>query len=132
MAGIANPKDMQSVLAKWVEKLANDPKIAKASDDLEVTIAFKIDDYNLQVHTEFLHGKVTGGLGEAEPPSMVVISMANDTFDGLWTGEVDAEAAAMSGEMSFAGEMNAAMGLQALYEDLARLYIESKTELGVS
>ncbi len=132
MAGITNPKDMQSVLAKWVEKLGKDPKIAKASEDLDVTIAFKIDDYDLQVHTEFIHGHVGGGLGVADPPSMVLMTMSNETFDGMWTGEVDAEAAAMSGEMSFEGEMNAAMGLQALYEDLARLYLESKAEVGIS
>lgn len=132
MAGIANTKDMQSVLARWVDKLKKDPKIAKASEDLDVTIAFTIDDYDLLVHTEFVHGKIGGGLGEADPPSMVLMTMSNETFDGMWTGEVDAEAAAMSGEMSFSGEMNAAMGLQALYEDLARLYIESKTELGIS
>lgn len=132
MAGIANPKDMKSVLAKWVDKLKKDPKIAKASEDLDVTIAFKLDDYDLQVYTEFVHGKIGGGLGESDPPSMVLMTMSNETFDGMWTGEVDAEAAAMSGEMQFSGEMNAAMGLQALYEDLARLYIESKTELGIN
>jgi len=132
MAGIANIEEMQSVLAKWLDKLKKDPKIAKAAEDLDVSIAFKIDDYNLQVHAEFLHGQIGGGLGEADPPSMVLITMGNETFDGLWTGEVDAEAAAMSGEMGFSGEMNAAMGLQALYEDLARLYIESKTELGIN
>ncbi len=132
MAGIANPKDMESVLAKWVDKLKKDPKIAKASEDLDVTIAFKIDDHDLQVHTEFIHGQVGGGMGEAVPPSMVLITTGNETFDGMWTGEVDAEAAAMSGDMAFSGEMNAAMGLQALYEDLARLYVESKAECGIA
>jgi putative sterol carrier protein len=132
MAGYANPQDMESVLARWVEKLKQDEKLAKASEELNVTIGYKIDDFGLQVHTEFTQGVIDGGLGEATPPSMVLLEMSNETFDGMWTGEIDAGAAAMSGEMSFSGDMNAAMGLQALFDDLSRLYIESKTELGIS
>jgi putative sterol carrier protein len=48
------------------------------------------------------------------------------TFDGMMTGEVDGASAAMSGDMSFSGDMSAAMGLQALQEDMMRLWLLSK------
>jgi len=87
---------------------------------------FEIPDLDFLFYTSFVDGKVTAGVGEADPEAMVVLEMDSETFDGMMTGEIDGASAAMSGDMTFSGDMSAAMGLQALQDDLSRIYLEAK------
>ncbi len=57
---------------------------------------------------------------------MVFLEMDSEVFDGMFTGEVDGASAAMSGAMTFSGDMSAAMGLQVLQDDMGRVYLASK------
>ncbi|MCL4560337.1 MAG: SCP2 sterol-binding domain-containing protein [Chloroflexi bacterium] len=126
MAGFETKEDMAKVITLWIEKMKADPSIARRCKGVNVTMGYEITDLDFAFHTDFIDGVVDGGLGEADPPSKVFLEMESATFDGMMTGEVDAASAAMSGEMSFSGDMSAAMGLQALQEDLTRMYLEAR------
>ena len=126
MAGYINKEEMQAVIERFIDNLSKDEAIAKRSKGLKVSLGFEIPDMDLSFHTEFMDGVVSGGIGEADPPSMVFLEMDNETFDGMFTGEIDGASAAMSGAMTFSGDMSAAMGLQVLQEDMGRVYLTSK------
>jgi putative sterol carrier protein len=126
MAGYSSKEEMKAVIERFIENLSKDEAIAKRSKGLKVSLGFEIPDLDLNFHTEFMDGVVSGGIGEADPPSMVFLEMDNETFDGMFTGEIDGASAAMSGAMTFSGDMSAAMGLQVLQEDMGRVYLASK------
>ena len=126
MAGYSTKEEMETVVKRFIEAMSKDEAIIKLSKGLKGSMGFEIPDVSLNFHTEFLDGVVSGGIGEATPPSMVFLEMDSETFDGMFTGEIDGASAAMSGSMTFSGDMSAAMGLQVLQEDMGRVYLASK------
>jgi len=89
----------------------------------------EIEDLDLFFYTHFQDGQFTGGLGEFTGEAMVELSMSSEVFDGMFSGELDATAAAMSGELAFSGDVSAAMGLQSLQDDMNRVYLVARGEL---
>ena len=106
--------------------MAKDPQISEKCKGITCTMQWIIADPDTTFFTSFVDGKVAGGLGPMDPKAMVDLEMTSATFDGMMTGEVDGASAAMSGDLSFSGDMSAAMGLQALQEDMNRLWVEAK------
>ncbi len=127
MAGYTSKEEMEAVVRRFIENMSKDEAIIKRCKGLKCTLGFEIPDVGLSFHTDFLDGVVSGGIGEADPPSMVFLEMDSETFDGMFTGEVDGASAAMSGAMTFSGDMSAAMGLQVLQDDMSRVYLASKS-----
>jgi len=126
MAGYSSKEEMEAVIKRFIDNMSTDDAILKRSKGLKCTLGFEIPDVGLSFHTDFLDGVVSGGIGEADPPSMVFLEMDSEIFDGMFTGEIDGASAAMSGSMTFSGDMSAAMGLQVLQDDMGRVYIASK------
>jgi len=126
MSVFTTPEEMKPVIAKWLDLMAKDPQMAEKCKGINCSMQFIISDPDLTFYTAFMDGKVSGGLGPMDPKAMVDLEMSSATFDGMMTGEVDGASAAMSGDLSFSGDMSAAMGLQALQEDMNRLYLLSK------
>ncbi len=126
MAGFATPDEMKPVVQKWLDLMVKDTPISEKCKGINCSMQFIMTDFEFTFFTNFFDGKVSGGVGKAEPKAMVDLEMSSETFDGMMTGEVDGASAAMSGELSFSGDMSAAMGLQALQEDMMRLWLLSK------
>jgi putative sterol carrier protein len=126
MSGFTTAEEMKPVIAKWLDLMSKDAEISAKCKGIKCSMQFIISDPDLTFYTSFMDGKVTGGLGPMEPKAMVDLEMSSATFDGMMTGEVDGASAAMSGDLSFSVDMSAAMGLQALQEDMNRLYLQSK------
>jgi len=126
MAGFKSKEEMEPEVMRFIDDMSKDEAISKRSKGLEVTLGFEIPDVNLNFHTDFQDGVVSGGIGENYPPSMVYLEMDSETFDGMFTGEIDGASAAMSGAMTFSGDMSAAMGLQVLQDGMSRVYLASK------
>lgn len=126
MADFSTAEEMKPVIAKWLDLMSKDSELAAKCKGINVSMQFIITEPEVTFYTSFMDGKVKGGLEPMEPKAMVDLEMNSATFDGMMTGEVDGASAAMSGDMSFSGDMSAAMGLQALQEDMTRLYLQSK------
>lgn len=126
MADFSTAEEMKPVIAKWLDLMSKDSELAAKCKGINVSMQFIITEPEVTFYTSFMDGKVKGGLEAMEPKAMVDLEMNSATFDGMMTGEVDGASAAMSGDMSFSGDMSAAMGLQALQEDMTRLYLQSK------
>jgi putative sterol carrier protein len=126
MAGYETKEQMQAVVERFLVGIEKSEDLANRCKGINVSIGYEIIDLDLQFHTEFMDGVVTGGIGEASPPSMVFLETDSETFDGMMTGEIDGASAAMSGALSFSGDMSAAMGLQALQDDMNQIYRDAK------
>jgi putative sterol carrier protein len=129
MAGFATKEEMEPVVKRWLEKVKTDENLAKLCKEMDVRMGFYIYELDLRFYVNFLDGSVDGGMGLSDPPSTVSLEMTSEIFDGMFTGEVDAASATMTGEMTFSGDMNAAMGLQVLGDDMAKTWLEAKAEV---
>jgi putative sterol carrier protein len=128
MTGFETKEQMQAVIERFLTEMESSAEMARKCKGINVSIGYDMIDLDLQFYTEFMDGKVSGGIGKATPPSMVSLETDSETFDGMMTGEIDGAAAAMSGALSFSGEMGAAMSLQVLADDMSALYTKAKGE----
>lgn len=126
MAGYASKEEAVKVCTKMLELLKNDPAIKQGCQGLDLTVTFELTDYDFALNLGFHDGLVKGSVGEPDDDSAVRLSMDSTVFDGMFTGEVDATSAAMSGELMFSGDVSTAMSMQGLMDDFGRIYAEAK------
>jgi putative sterol carrier protein len=129
MAGFESSEEMETVVVRWLELLQDDGAIKEGCEGYDVSVEFEIEDLDLFFHTHFQDGQFSGGLGEFPGEAMVELSMSSEAFDGMFSGELDATTAAMSGDLAFSGDVSAAMGLQSLQDDMNRVYLLARGEL---
>ena len=121
-------EEMERVIHSWLELLQDDEAIKEGCEGYDVSVEFEIEDLDLLFYTHFQDGQFSGGLGEFPGEAMVELSMPSEVFDGMFSGEMDATSAAMSGELAFSGDVSAAMGLQSLQDDMNRVYLVARGE----
>lgn len=129
MAGYQSSGEMENVIARWIELMQDDEVIKEGCQGYDVSVEFEIEDLDLLFWVHFLDGQFSGGLGESPGEAMVELSLSSEVFDGMFTGELDATEAAMSGELAFSGDVSAAMGLQSLQHDMNRVYVATREEV---
>lgn len=128
MAAYESSATMERVVSLWLDLLEKDEAIEEGCKGYDVSVEFEIEDLDSIFYVHFLDGEFSGGLGEFPGEAMVELSMSSEVFDGMFSGELDATSAAMSGELAFSGDVAAAMGLQSLQEDLNRVYLVARGE----
>jgi len=128
MTDYDSAEEMGKVIARWLELVGEDRAISEGCEGYDVSVEFEIEDLDLFFYTHFNDGSFSGGIGNFPGESMVELCMSSEVFDGMFSGELDATTAAMSGDLAFAGDVSAAMGLQSLQEDLNRLYLVARSD----
>ena len=126
MAGYESAGEMEKVIVRWLELIAGDEEISEGSKGYDVSVEFEIEDLDFFFYIHFQDGDFSGGIGEFPGEAMVELCLSSEVFDGMFSGELDATTAAMSGDLAFAGDVSAAMGLQSLQDDLNRLYLAAR------
>jgi putative sterol carrier protein len=126
MAGYESAAEMEEVIARWLELIPDDEAIIEGCQGYDVSVEFEVEDLDIFFYTHFNDGSFSGGLGEFSGEAMVELCMSSAVFDGMFSDELDATTAAMSGDLAFAGDVSAAMGLQSLQDDLNRLYLAAR------
>jgi putative sterol carrier protein len=126
MAGYESADAMEEVIVRWLELIGADDTVKEGSEGYDVSVEFEIEDLDFFFHIHFEDGDFSGGIGEFPDEAMVELCLSSEVFDGMFRGELDATTAAMSGDLAFAGDVSAAMGLQVILEDLNRLYLEAR------
>jgi putative sterol carrier protein len=128
MAGYESAGDMEEVIARWLGLIPADQDIKEGCEGYDVSVEFEIEDLDFFFYVHFQDGDFSGGIGEFPGEAMVELCLSSEVFDGMFSGELDATTAGMSGDLAFAGDVSAAMGLQILQEDLNRLYLAARAE----
>jgi len=128
MGGYESAGEMEEVIARWLKLIGEDRAVSEGCAGYDVSVVFEIENLELFFHTHFDDGSFRGGIGEFPGECLVELCMSSEVFDGMFSGELDATTAAMSGDLAFAGDVSAAMGLQSLQEDLNRLYRLARVE----
>jgi autoinducer 2 (AI-2) kinase len=122
---------MVRILEKFTQNLAGDPDLAAASKGKDVLMHFTLRDLEEQVfYVHFADAGVTSALGEPPSEPHVRLKMEADTFDGMFTGRISGNKAAMTGKLSFSGDTRKAMSLQRFTKLMSGLYQAARDEVG--
>ena len=109
----------------YLSMCEDDASLKEFARKRPIVIQYRIPDKDIQFFMAFKDGLVRTGMGEAETPATLSLTMAEKTFIGVMDGEIDGTAAALSGEMKFKGDPLKAMALQKIQKDLNRLWLEA-------
>lgn len=120
---------LERTMTRLAALLSADAKIKAGAAGVEFSCLFEITDVDLKLYLVFDGNDVKATVGEPPAPAMVELAMESTTFDGMFTGEIDAMSAAMSGDMSFSGDAGPAMALQDLMDEFIRCYTQAKGEM---
>lgn len=114
------------VLARFTELAAADAGLEAFSRNRQMTTHYVLTDTEHEFTMQFKEGVVVAGLGAPSEPAMVRLEATAETFDGMFTGRMNAMRAAMSGKLTFHGDAKAAITLQQIQNDLCRIWVEAR------
>jgi autoinducer 2 (AI-2) kinase len=121
---------MERILRSFVHRLGEDISLKEFSADQDVTLAFTLPDLDLKFHFSLCNGEVSGDMGEPKSTPEVALKLRAEILDGMFTGTINPMQAATTGGLSFQGDTLKAMTLQYIQEDMSRLYLEARDEVG--
>jgi autoinducer 2 (AI-2) kinase len=121
---------MERVLAEFVARAATDPVLAQFAAGRTVSSQYTVSDLGLDFHIGFRDGRVQTGLGPPPEPADVRLKAKAQVLDSILTGRLNGNKAAMTGKLSFSGDVRLAMGMQRIQSDMVRLYSAARDEAG--
>jgi len=123
---------MEEVVRRFCEKAVADPALREFAARRRVMTHYTMTDLGLEFYIGFQDGEVVAGPGAPPTPAEVRMKATAEVLDGILTGRLSGQKAAMSGKLSFSGDVRTAMGVQRVQGDLIRLYSAAREEAGVA
>jgi len=121
---------MERVLRLFVERAADDEALLAFAARRSVVSHYTVSDLGLEFYVGFRDGRVPAGLGPPPERAEVRLKAKGETLDAILTGRLNGNKAAMTGRLSFSGEVRLAMGMQRVQKDFVRLYSAARAEAG--
>lgn len=126
MAAYENKETMESTLTRMCELMKSDVAFREGTSKSHLTVSFEITDLDFTYLFAFDHGQVSGRVPAKSDEAEVELSLTSDAYDRMFGGTLVPMQAALTGELSFSGDVAAAMGLQSLLPPMIRAYKAAK------
>ena len=121
---------VEEIVRRFCEKAVADPALREFAARRRVMTHYTMTDLGLEFYIGFQDGQVVAGLGAPPTPAEVRMKATAEVLDSILTGRLSGQKAAMSGKLSFSGDVRTAMGVQRVQGDLIRLYTAAREEAG--
>jgi ribulose-5-phosphate 4-epimerase/fuculose-1-phosphate aldolase len=121
---------VEEILRRFCEKAVADPALREFAARRRVMTRYTMTDLGLEFYIGFQDGQLVAGLGAPLIPAQVWMKATAEVLDGILTGRISGQKAAMSGKLSFSGDVWTAIGVQRIQGDLIRLYTAAREEAG--
>jgi L-ribulose-5-phosphate 4-epimerase len=121
---------VEEIVRRFCEKAVADPALREFAARRRVMTHYTMTDLGLEFYIGFQDGQVVAGLGAPPTAAEVRMKATAEVLDGILTGRLSGQKAAMSGKLSFSGDVRTAMGVQRVQGDLIRLYSAAREEAG--
>jgi putative sterol carrier protein len=121
---------MEHVFQLLVDRAAEDAALRAFATKQTVSSHYIATDLGVEFYVDFRDGSVITGLGAPTQPAQVKLSAKAEALDAVLTGRLGGKRAAMTGKLSFTGDMRLAMGMQKILGDMIRLYSAARKEAG--
>ncbi|MBM3146676.1 MAG: SCP2 sterol-binding domain-containing protein, partial [Actinobacteria bacterium] len=119
-----------AVLRRFLEGAEGDAALRRFAARHTVRSHYVVSDLGLEFHIEFVDGRVEAGLGPPARPADAGLKARAEILDAIFSGSLSGNRAAMTGRLSFSGDVRLAMGMQRVQKDLIRLYTAAREECG--
>jgi len=129
-AGGSPAAQMESVLRVFLDHAVTDPALLAFAARRAVVSQYAVSDLGVEFFIGFRDGRVLAGLGAPAQPAEVRLKAKGETLDAILTGRLNGNKAAMTGKLSFSGDVRLAMGMQRVQKDFVRLYSAAREEAG--
>ncbi len=121
---------MEKILHDFTARAIVDPAMIAYAAKRKVMSHYTMSDLGLEFHIGFDNGTVISGVGAPPEPAEVRMKAKAETLDGVLTGRISGNRAAMGGQLSFSGDVRQAMGMQRIQGDMIRLYSAAREAAG--
>ncbi len=121
---------VEEIVRRFCEKAVADPALRAFAARRRVMTHYTMTDLGLEFYIGFQDGEVVAGPGAPPTPAEVRMKATAEVLDSILTGRLSGQKAAMSGKLSFSGDVRTAMGVQRVQGDLIRLYSAAREEAG--
>ncbi|MEI6451968.1 MAG: NAD(P)-dependent oxidoreductase, partial [Actinomycetes bacterium] len=129
-AGGSPAAQMENVVRVFLESATTDPALLAFAARRSVVSQYAVSDLEVEFFIGFRDGRVLAGLGASPQPAEVRLKAKGETLDAILTGRLNGNKAAMTGKLSFSGDVRLAMGMQRVQKDFVRLYSAARAEAG--
>lgn len=121
---------MRKILEQFVANIRTDEKMVEASRGKNLVMHFTVKDLDQTFYLSFVDGEMQADLGEPATSPHVRLKMNTEILDGMFTGRISGNKAAMTGKLSFSGDTRKAMAFQRFQKDMSRLYQAAREQIG--
>ncbi len=122
-------EQLRQVLELFLDELAQEPALQTFARNRQLTVLYRLADLDVPFYMRFTDGAVSGALGSPPLEPEVRLETQSKVLDGMFTGQVSAMRAAMSGELKFSGDTRQAMAIQRIQDDLCRIYQSARKKV---
>jgi len=121
---------LERVLRSFLKRARTDAVLLNFASNRAVAFHYVVSDLGLEFYLDFRQGTVQADLGAPPLEAEVRLKARVEILDKIFTGQLSGTKAALSGKLSYAGNILKAMSLQKLQPDLIRLYTAAREEVG--
>jgi L-ribulose-5-phosphate 4-epimerase len=129
-AGGSPASQMERVLRLFLERAIDDAALLAYAARRSVVSQYVVSDLGPEFFIGFRDGRVLAGMGAPPETAEVRLKAKGETLDAILSGRLNGNKAAMTGKLSFSGDVRLAMGMQRVQKDLVRLYSAAREEAG--
>lgn len=130
LIGGSPTSQMERVLRLFLERATSDAALLAFAARRSVVSHYVVSDLGPEFFIGFRDGRVLAGLGAPPETAEVRLKAKGETLDAILTGRLNGNKAAMTGKLSFSGDVRLAMGMQRVQKDFVRLYRAAREEAG--
>jgi ketol-acid reductoisomerase len=113
---------IRAVLQGFLDQAMQDSALQAFARKHNISSHYNLADIGLDFYIFFSKDGISAGLGIPPLPAQVRLETTSVTLDGMFTGQIDAPRAALSGQLNFKGDTLKGLSLQQIQKDLCRLY----------
>jgi len=120
-----------ALIAEFCRNIASNEEVKKKTSGKEISFQITFKDNEESCYLAFNKGEIDAGLGTyGDAGAEVNLRMPIEVFDGMMIGTINGANAAMTGKMSFTGNVRKAMSMQSILKLMMSSYQEAQAKVG--
>jgi len=118
------------LIKEFLSVMSQDEQVKAKTSSKEISFQITFKDNEESCYLNFNKGEIDADLGTYPPGASVNLRMPIEIFDGMMMGTVNGAKAAMTGQMSFTGDVRKAMSMQSILNLMMSSYQAALAKVG--
>lgn len=119
-------EQFERVIERMLPLMQADESVSQAIGGLTFTVGFTITDLDSTFVLRSEDRRLTGQVGADPAGAQIRLATDSQTFDGVFSDELDPMGAVMYGRIAFAGDLGLGVGLLGAMDALKAIYAQAR------